>query len=184
MPAIFGALALAVVDSEALALGIGAAVLVLICHRDFTTRQLRRAALIAAAFFGWAAWMHAMRASVYTQGGTAILAKLGTLSIALPGALVCLALWAVLALRARRGKAELALWKGGRALTAVVLVLAVAALAAANQFPGLPLPERIKNLLVLIAVNISGNGFTDSLRMSHLAKDTSVRACDSLDCIV
>ena len=149
VPAIFGALALAVVDSEALALGIGAAVLVLICHRDFTTRQLRRAALIAAAFFGWAAWMHAMRASVYTQGGTAILAKLGTLSIALPGALVCLALWAVLALRARRGKAELALWKGGRALTAAVLVLAVAALAAANLFPGLPLPERIKNLLVL-----------------------------------
>lgn len=71
IPAAFGALALAVVDSEALALGIGAAVMVLVCHKNFTTRHLRRAALISAAFFGWAAWMHYMRASVYTQGGTA-----------------------------------------------------------------------------------------------------------------
>ena len=50
------------------ALGIGAAVMVLVCHKNFTTRHLRRAALISAAFFGWAAWMHYMRASVYTQG--------------------------------------------------------------------------------------------------------------------
>lgn len=71
IPAAFGALALAVVDSEALALGIGAAVMVLVCHKNFTTCHLRRAALISAAFFGWAAWMHYMRASVYTQGGTA-----------------------------------------------------------------------------------------------------------------
>lgn len=55
IPAAFGALALAVVDSEALALGIGAAVMVLVCHKNFTTRHLRRAALISAAFFGWAA---------------------------------------------------------------------------------------------------------------------------------
>ena len=75
IPAAFGALALAVVDSEALALGIGAAVMVLVCHKNFTTRHLRRAALISAAFFGWAAWMHYMRASVYTQGGTALLAN-------------------------------------------------------------------------------------------------------------
>jgi len=96
IPAAFGALALAVVDSEALALGIGAAVMVLVCHKNFTTRHLRRAALISAAFFGWAAWMHYMRASVYTQGGTALLAKLGAWQVALPCMAASLLLWLVL----------------------------------------------------------------------------------------
>ena len=96
IPAAFGALALAVVDSEALALDIGAAVMVLVCHKNFTTRHLRRAALISAAFFGWAAWMHYMRASVYTQGGTALLAKLGAWQVALPCMAASLLLWLVL----------------------------------------------------------------------------------------
>lgn len=51
IPAFFGGLALAVVDAEGLALGIGAAVLVLLCQRMFTTRTLRRLAVIGGFFF-------------------------------------------------------------------------------------------------------------------------------------
>lgn len=148
VPAFFGALALAIVDSEALTLGIAAAAMVMVCHRDFTTRQLRRTALVAAAFFGWAWTMHLLRASVYTQGGTALLAKLGDPRVALPGAAVCLVLWALLALRSRSGRAEVSLCLPGRVLTGAVLVLAVAAVAVANCLPTLPLPGRLHNLLV------------------------------------
>lgn len=143
------ALALAVVDSEALALGIGAAALVMICHRGFTARHLRRAALIGAAFFAWAAWMHQMRASVYTQGGTALLARLGSWQVALPCLAGCVLLWLALFLLARRGiAAELPLHRPGRVLTAVFLAAAAAAFLAANLLPGLSLPESLRNLLV------------------------------------
>ena len=46
VPAFFGGLALAVVDADGLALGIGAAVLVLLCQKIFTTRTLRRLMVI------------------------------------------------------------------------------------------------------------------------------------------
>ena len=149
IPAAFGALALAIVDSEALALGIGTAVMVLVCHKDFTTRHLRRAALIAAAFFGWAAWMHHMRASVYTQGGTALLAKLGTWQVALPCMAACLLLWLVLYLLARRGTAaQTLLYLPGRVITGVILAVGAGAFVLANLLPELPLPESLHNLLV------------------------------------
>lgn len=77
--------------------------MVLVCHKNFTTRHLRRAALHSAAFFGWAAWMHYMRASVYTQGGTALLAKLGAWQVALPCMAASLLLWLVLFVLARKG---------------------------------------------------------------------------------
>ena len=149
IPAAFGALALAVVDSEALALGIGAAVMVLVCHKNFTTRHLRRAALISAAFFGWAAWMHYMRASVYTQGGTALLAKLGAWQVALPCMAASLLLWLVLFVLARKGiAAQAPLYLPGRGITIAVLAVGALAFVLANAMPNLPLPESLHNLLV------------------------------------
>ena len=149
IPAAFGALALAVVDSEALALGIGAAVMVLVCHKNFTTRHLRRAALISAAFFGWAAWMHYMRASVYTQGGTALLAKLGAWQVALPCMVASLLLWLVLFVLARKGiAAQAPLYLPGRVITIAVLAVGALAFVLANAMPNLPLPESLHNLLV------------------------------------
>ena len=50
VPAFFGGLALAVVDAEGLALGIGAAVLVLMCQKIFTTRTVRRLAMLGGVF--------------------------------------------------------------------------------------------------------------------------------------
>ena len=69
IPAFFGGLALAVVDAEGLMLGVGVAALVLICQKNFTTRTLRRLAVIGAFFFFHAGWMQYMRTHVYTQGG-------------------------------------------------------------------------------------------------------------------
>ena len=57
IPAFFGGLALAVVDAEGLMLGVGVAALVLICQKNFTTRTLRRLAVIGAFFFFHAGWM-------------------------------------------------------------------------------------------------------------------------------
>ena len=68
IPAFFGGLALAVVDAEGLMLGVGVAALVLICQKNFTTRTLRRLAVIGAFFFFHAGWMQYMRTHVYTQG--------------------------------------------------------------------------------------------------------------------
>ena len=141
IPAAFGALALAVVDSEALALGIGAAVMVLVCHKNFTTRHLRRAALISAAFFGWAAWMHFMRASVYTQGGA--------WQVALPCMAASLLLWLGLLVLARKGiAAQAPLYLPGRVITIAVLAVGALAFVLANAMPNLPLPESLHNLLV------------------------------------
>lgn len=146
-PAILGTLALVVVDAEGLALGLGAAVLVLVCHRDFTTRTLRRMALLGAAFFGWAGWMYQMRRSVYTQGGTALLASLGAPAIAVTGAVLCLVLWA--ALRFALGGKETPLYKPARALTALLLGSSVVLVVLANLWPGFPsLGERLDGLLV------------------------------------
>ena len=105
IPACFGALALAVVDAEGLTLGIGTAMMVLACHKDFDTKKMRRGAVVGVMFFAWAAWMHWMRRSVYTQGGTSLLARFGELTLALPLGLACLAIWAGLAWRAHRGRA-------------------------------------------------------------------------------
>ena len=142
VPALFGTLALAVVDSEGLLLGIGGAMMVLVCHKTFDEQQLRRAALLGAGFFGWAGWMHYMRATVYTQGGTAALAELGAPAIAVPGGLLCLALWAVFCLRSRLQKKAgtagpgLRLYLPGRIATAAVLALAAGLFWAANFWPG------------------------------------------------
>ena len=145
IPAFFGALALAVVDADGLALGIGAAVLVLICQRIFTTRTLRRLAVIGMFFFADAGWMQYMRTHVYTQGGKPILAAFGHYAQA--GFAVCAAVWAVLffALRGR----ELPLWKAGRVLAAVVVSLGVVLVVLANFLPGFPsLGQKLDDLLV------------------------------------
>lgn len=155
VPAFFGALALAVVDAEGLTLGIGVAAMVLVWHKDFNTRHLRRIALIGAAFFGWARWMYWMRRTVYTQGGTSIIAAFGRRELAWPCLAGCLLLWVVLLVlprqlaRRRGGEVqELPLWKPGRVL--VVLVLAGAALLTllANCWPGFPSLGRLDDLLI------------------------------------
>ena len=145
IPTFFGALALAVVDADGLALGIGAAVLVLICQRIFTTRTLRRLAVVGMFFFADAGWMQYMRTHVYTQGGKPILASFG--HYAQVGFAVCAAGWAVLffALYGR----EIPLWKAGRVLAAVVVSLGVVLVVLANFLPGFPsLGQKLDDLLV------------------------------------
>lgn len=53
IPAAFGALALAVVDAEGLTLGIGAAMMILACTKDFDTKKMRRGAIVGVMFFAW-----------------------------------------------------------------------------------------------------------------------------------
>ena len=145
IPAFFGALALAVVDADGLALGIGAAVLVLICQKIFTTRTLQRLAVIGMFFFADAGWMEYTRTDVYTQGGKPILASFG--HYAQVGFAVCAAVWAVLffALHGR----EIPLWKAGRVLAAVVVSLGVVLVVLANFLPGFPsLGQKLDDLLV------------------------------------
>ena len=122
------------VDADGLALGIGAAVLVLLCQKIFTTRTLRRLMVIGMFFFADAGWMQYMRTHVYTQGGKPILAAFG--HYAQVGFAVCAAVWAVLffALRSR----EIPLWKAGRVLTAIAVTLGVVLVVLANYMPGFP----------------------------------------------
>ena len=144
IPAFFGGLALAVVDAEGLALGIGAAVLVLLCQKDFTTRTLRRVAVIGAFFFFNAGGMQYMRTHVYTQGGKPMLAALG--HVGWTGFFVCLAVWAVLyfGLRGR----EIPLYKAGRAVAGVMLLGAVVLALLANFWPGFPSLGRLDDVLI------------------------------------
>lgn len=144
IPAFFGGLALAVVDAEGLALGIGAAVLVLLCQKDFTTRTLRRVAVIGAFFFFNAGWMQYMRTHVYTQGGKPMLAALG--HVGWTGFFVCLAVWTVLyfGLRGR----EIPLYKAGRAVAGVMLLGAVVLALLANFWPGFPSLGRLDDVLI------------------------------------
>lgn len=144
IPAFFGGLALAVVDAEGLALGIGAAVLVLLCQKDFTTRTLRRVAVIGAFFFFNAGWMQYMRTHVYTQGGKPMLAALG--HVGWTGFFVCLAVWAVLyfGLRGR----EIPLYKAGRAVAGAMLLGAVVLALLANFWPGFPSLGRLDDVLI------------------------------------
>ena len=144
IPAFFGGLALAVVDAEGLALGIGAAVLVLLCQKDFTTRTLRRVAVIGAFFFFNAGGMQYMRTHVYTQGGKPMLAALG--HVGRTGFFVCLAVWAVLyfGLRGR----EIPLYKAGRAVAGVMLLGAVVLALLANFWPGFPSLGRLDDVLI------------------------------------
>ena len=144
VPAFFGGLALAVVDADGLALGIGAAVLVLLCQKIFTTRTLRRLMVIGMFFFADAGWMQYMRTHVYTQGGKPILAAFG--HYAQLGFAVCAAVWAVLffALRSR----EIPLWKAGRVLAAIAVTLGVVLVALANFMPGFPSLGKLYDLLV------------------------------------
>ena len=144
VPAFFGGLALAVVDADGLALGIGTAVLVLLCQKIFTTRTLRRLMVIGMFFFADAGWMQYMRTHVYTQGGKPILAAFG--HYAQLGFAVCAAVWAVLffALRSR----EIPLWKAGHVLTAIAVTLGVVLVALANFMPGFPSLGKLDDLLV------------------------------------
>ena len=144
VPAFFGGLALAVVDADGLALGIGAAVLVLLCQKIFTTRTLRRLMVIGMFFFADAGWMQYMRTHVYTQGGKPILAAFG--HYAQVGFAVCAVVWAVLffALRSR----EIPLWKAGRVLAAIAVTLGVVLVVLANFMPGFPSLGKLDDLLV------------------------------------
>lgn len=148
IPAAFGALALAVVDAEGLTLGIGAAMMILACHKDFDTKKMRRGAIVGVMFFAWAAWMHYMRRSVYTQGGTSLLAKFGELHLALPLGIACLLIWAGLAWRAHKGKPEISLCLLGRVMTAVVLGGGVLVFLLANLVPGFPSLGKLDNFFV------------------------------------
>ena len=145
IPAFFGGLALAVVDAEGLALGIGVAALVLICQKIFTTHTLRRLAVIGAFFFFHAGWMQYMRTHVYTQGGKPMLAALG--HVAQIGFFSCLALWAVLyfALRGR----EVPLYKPGRVLAGIIVVGAAVLALLANCMPGFPSLGRLDDVLIV-----------------------------------
>ena len=144
IPAFFGGLALAVVDAEGLMLGVGVAALVLVCQKNFTTRTLRRLAVIGAFFFFHAGWMQYMRTHVYTQGGKPILAAFG--HYAQVGFAVCAAVWAVLffALRSR----EIPLWKAGRVLMVIAVTLGVVLVVLANFMPGFPSLGKLDDLLV------------------------------------
>ena len=144
IPAFFGGLALAVVDAEGLALGIGAAVLVLLCQRMFTTRTLRRLAVIGAFFFFHAGWMQYMRTHVYTQGGKPMLAALG--HVAQRGFVVCLVVWAALyfGLRGR----ELPLYRPGRVLAGGIVAGAAVLTLLANCVPGFPSLGRLDDVLI------------------------------------
>ena len=144
IPAFFGGLALAVVDAEGLALGIGVAVLVLICQKTFTTRTLRRLAVIGAFFFFHAGWMQYMRTHVYTQGGKPMLAALG--HVAQIGFVLCLALWAVLQF-GLRGR-EVPLYKLGRAVAGVAVAGAAVLAVLANCWPNFPSLGRLDDLLI------------------------------------
>ena len=144
VPAFFGGLALAVVDAEGLMLGIGVAALVLICQKSFTTRTLRRLAVIGAFFFFHAGWMQYMRTHVYTQGGKPMLAALG--HVAQRGFVVCLVVWAALyfGLRGR----ELPLYRPGRVLAGGIVVGAAVLTLLANCVPGFPSLGRLDGVLI------------------------------------
>ena len=144
IPAFFGGLALAVVDAEGLTLGIGVAVLVLICQKMFTTRTLRRLAVIGAFFFFHAGWMQYMRTHVYTQGGKPMLAALG--HVAQIGFVLCLVLWAALRF-GLRGR-EVPLYKLGRAVAGIAVAGAVVLAVLANCWPNFPSLGRLDDLLI------------------------------------
>ena len=144
IPAFFGGLALAVVDAEGLMLGVGVAALVLICQKNFTTRTLRRLAVIGAFFFFHAGWMQYMRTHVYTQGGKPMLAALG--HVAQRGFVVCLVVWAALyfGLRGR----ELPLYRPGRVLAGGIVAGAAVLTLLANCVPGFPSLGRLDDVLI------------------------------------
>ena len=148
IPMVFGGLALAVVDAEALTLGVVVAAMVLVCHKNFDTRMVRRGALIGRSFFAWAAWMHHMRATVYTQGGRSLLSHFGDWQLAVPGMIFCAAVWALLYWRARLGKPERSLCTVGRVMTAVCVAAVVLLFLLANLWPGFPSLGKLDDYLV------------------------------------
>lgn len=148
IPMVFGGLALAVVDAEALTLGVVVAAMVLVCHKNFDTRMVRRGALIGLSFFAWAAWMHHMRATVYTQGGRSLLSHFGDWQLAVPGMIFCATVWALLYWRARRGRPERSLCTVGRVMTAVCVAAVVLLFLLANLWPGFPSLGKLDDYLV------------------------------------
>lgn len=148
IPMVFGGLALAVVDAEALTLGVVVAAMVLVCHKNFDTRMVRRGALIGLSFFAWAAWMHHMRATVYTQGGRSLLSHFGDWQLAVPGMIFCATVWALLYWRARRGRPERSLCTVGRVMTAVCVAAVVLLFLLANLWPGFPSLGKLDSYLV------------------------------------
>lgn len=148
IPMVFGGLALAVVDAEALTLGVVVAAMVLVCHKNFDTRMVRRGALIGLSFFAWAAWMHHMRSTVYTQGGRSLLSHFGDWQLAVPGMIFCAAVWALLYWRVRRGKPERSLCTVGRVMTAVCVAAVVLLFLLANLWPGFPSLGKLDDYLV------------------------------------
>jgi len=125
-------------------LGVGVAALVLICQKNFTTRTLRRLAVIGAFFFFHAGWMQYMRTHVYTQGGKPMLAALG--HVAQRGFVVCLVVWAALyfGLRGR----ELPLYRPGRVLAGGIVAGAAVLTLLANCVPGFPSLGRLDDVLI------------------------------------
>ena len=149
--AVFGALALAVVDAEGLALGVGAALVVLVCSKSINTKKLGRLLLIGAAFFGWAALMYHMRRTVYTQGGTAILAGFGRPQLALPCAAVCLLGWLAFLLWRRLhkpGACPVRIYHITRIAVAAGGIITVVLFLLANFWPAYPGLGRLDGILI------------------------------------
>ena len=128
-----------------LTLGIGAAVLVLLCQRMFTTRTLRRLAVIGGFFFFHAGGMQYMRTHVYTQGGKPMLAALGRNGGG-PG--LCSALSFGRRWFGLRGR-EVPLYRLGRCVAAAVVATAAVLFLLANLWPGFPSLGRLDEVLIV-----------------------------------
>ena len=136
IPAFMGGLALAVVDADGLLLGLAAAMVVLVCAKDFTTRTLRRMMFLGMAFFFWAGFMQYWREHVYTQGGAPMLAALG--KIAIGGFCVCAAVWLALLALEKRFHRVLPLCRPARVLAVLAVAALLLLLVWANFLPGYP----------------------------------------------
>ena len=150
IPACFGALALAVVEADGLTLGIGTAMMVLACHRDFDTRKMRRGAVVGVMFFAWAYAMHCIRAITFTQGRRLDSGQVRRTPAGLPAG-DCLPghLGGGCAWRAHRGKPEISLCMLGRVLTVLLLAAGAGLFVLATFLAGIPQPGGAGQFLCL-----------------------------------
>ena len=145
IPAFFGGLALAVVDAEGLMLGVGVAALVLICQKNFTTRTLRRLAVIGGVLL-LPRRMDAVYAHPRLHPGRQ--ADAG-------GAGPCwrsAGLWSAFVGLGRadfglRGR-ELPLYRPGRVLAGGIVASAAVLTLLANCVPGFPSLGRLDDVLI------------------------------------
>lgn len=135
-----GMLGLAVVDADGLLLGLGAALLLLVCRQGFTARELGRLALLGAALGGWTALTAVLRRRFDVHLPVPLPGRPGMWAL-LPAAL-CLAVWALL-----RRCPDLPLHRPARALAAVLGAGLALVLLAVNLLPAADLPAALQNYL-------------------------------------